>query len=1396
MSDLQQRLANLSATKLAFLSQKIEGQINLLKAEPIAVISVACRFPGGSNSPEAYWQMLEQGREGIKEVPKERWDIAKYYDPEPLKSGKMQGREAAFLDSVDQFDPQFFGITPREILNLDPQQRLLLEVAWEALERGNQAPEKLTNTATGVFIGISSFDYSMKIVDEPIDPKYYDAYLVSGNALSMAAGRLSFLLGLTGPAFAVDTACSSSLLSVHLACQSLRYRECHLALAGGVNILLSPINSVCFSQSGMMSKDSRCYSFEARANGYVRGEGCGIVVLKRLGDALRDRDNILGVIRGSAVNQNGQRGAVFIPNRFAQQSVIREALQNAGITPDQVSYLEANALGLPLSDPIEMAAIAEVFTEKKASQKPLFVSSIKTNIGNLEAAGGISALIKVILALQHRKIPSHLNFQTPSPLIEWSKVPFVKIPTQTVDWQVEQERIAGISSFGLSGTNVHLILEEAPYQEKPLPSITRPYHLLALSAKTQPALKALAKKYQSYFAQVESSSNLGDICYSTNIGRNHFPCRLAVVGNSISDIQRQLDKFLVEQHNINLNQDSLNIRPPKLVFCFQELDKECLILAQQLYETSPSFQEYLQGCDLLFISLLGKSILAPFLETKISPQLLTSAIAKPLIFSLLYGLAKLWLGWGIMPSAMLGDGVGEYVAACLSGLMTLEDSGRLLLAQNDDQRVEILKRIKFSNPTIQFIPTRGHQGLSAATGEYWSVLASALVSATYHSLNLEKYDYLIQVSTQFEIKNPANLTSFTLANSDNNHGPVWLVMLNNLAQLYTKGIKIDWVSYDQDYTYQKLILPTYPFQRQRYWREGQLPQALTPLASSSPILELIQQADSQKLQQVLAKTGTFSAEQIALLPQLLETLIDLHQSPAPRTIQSEILKTFEQTPDGDRLTFLMTYLQTQIQPMVDLSLPALDPQQSLLDLGLNSMKATEIILSIYEDLQLNLSIESLLDQPTLAGLATLILTNLNTKIPPQVEKINLQAEVVLETTIVPEFLDRETVFPLAQEPRTILLTGATGFLGAFLLSELLQQTPAKIYCLVRGKDEEEARLRLQNNLKTYKLWRNTYDSQIIPILGNLAEPLMGLSSEKFNQLASEIDVIYHNGAQLSYVHSYAQLKATNVIGTKTVLGFAVLKKIKPMHFVSSVAVFEASAYEGKVLTEWDPILESEGICLGYSQSKWVAERLVWLAGQRGLPITIYRPGLISGDSQTGISNTDDFFIRMIQGCLQLGFVPDLPLPLNFSPVDYVAKAIAYLSRQNISEGKVFHLQNPAPLLWSEYQNFTRTQGIPLETVSYPAWVKKLKDPQQKQNPLFPLLPFFMQTNSDGLTYLERVASAQAPQIDCRVTVQALAHSGIVCPAFEDLFKSYLAYFIRSGLLISDLPIVRRLSQQS
>jgi thioester reductase-like protein len=1396
MSDLQQRLANLSATKLAFLSQKIEGQINLLKAEPIAVISVACRFPGGSNSPEAYWQMLEQGREGIKEVPKERWDIDKYYDPEPLKSGKMQGREAAFLDSVDQFDPQFFGITPREILNLDPQQRLLLEVAWEALERGNQAPEKLTNTATGVFIGISSFDYSMKIVDEPIDPKYYDAYLVSGNALSMAAGRLSFLLGLTGPAFAVDTACSSSLLSVHLACQSLRYRECHLALAGGVNILLSPINSVCFSQSGMMSKDSRCYSFEARANGYVRGEGCGIVVLKRLGDALRDRDNILGVIRGSAVNQNGQRGAVFIPNGLAQQSVMREALQNAGIMPDQVSYLEANALGLSLSDPIEMAAIAAVFAEKKASQKPLFVSSIKTNIGNLEAAGGISALIKVILALQHRKIPSHLNFQTPSPLIEWSKVPFVKIPTQAVDWQVEQERIAGISSFGLSGTNVHLILEEAPDQEKPFQSITRPYHLLALSAKTQPALKALAKKYQSYFAQVESSSNLGDICHSANTGRNHFAYSLALVGNSIGDIQRQLDQFLVEQYDINLNQDIPKIRPPKLVFGFQELDKDGLILAQQLYETSPSFQKYLQECDLLFISLLGQSILAPFLETKISPQLLTSAITKPLMFSLLYGLAKLWLGWGIIPSAMLGEGVGEYVAACLSGLMSLEDSGRLLLAQDDGQRVEILRTLEFSNPTIQFIPTRTHQGLSATTGEYWSVLPSTLRSATYHSLNLENYDYLIQISPQFEIKNLANLTSFTLTNSDNNPGSVWLVMLNNLAQLYTKGIKIDWVSYDQDYTYQKIVLPTYPFQRQRYWREGKPPQALTSLASSSPILELIQQADSQKLQQVLAKTGTFSAEQIALLPQLLETLIDLHQSQAARTFPSEILKAFGKTPDSDRLTFLMTYLQTQIQPMVDLSLPALDPQQSLLDLGLNSMKATEIILSIYEDLQLNLSIESLLDQPTLAGLATLILTHLNTKIPPQVEKINLQAEVVLETTIVPEFLDRETVFPLAQEPRTILLTGATGFLGAFLLSELLQQTPAKIYCLVRGKDEEEARLRLQNNLKTYKLWRNTYDSQIIPILGNLAEPLMGLSSEKFNQLASEIDVIYHNGAQLSYVHSYAQLKATNVIGTKTVLGFAVLKRIKPVHFISSVAVFEASAYAGKVLTEGDPILESEGIYLGYSQSKWVSERLVWLAGQRGLPITIYRPGLISGDSQTGISNTDDFFIRMIQGCLQLGFVPDLPLPLNFSPVDYVAKAIAYLSRQNISEGKVFHLQNPAPLLWSEYQNFTRTQGIPLETVSYPAWVKKLKDPQQKQNPLFPLLPFLMQTNSDGLTYLERVASAQAPQIDCRATVQALAHSGIVCPAFEDLFKSYLAYFIRSGLLISDLPIVRRLSQQS
>ncbi|NEO44600.1 MAG: polyketide synthase, partial [Moorea sp. SIO4A3] len=363
------------------------------KIEPIAIIGMSCRFPGGVDSPEAFWQLLHHGVDAITEVPLARWNIDDYYDPSPDAPGKLYTRDGGFISQIDRFDAPFFGISPREAQSLDPQQRLLLEVSWEAIERANIVPDKLFNSLTGVFIGIASNDYLNQLATCEMPQAYWG----TGNAASAATGRLSYILGLTGPNLAVETACSSSLVSVHLACQSLRQRECNMALAGGVNLLLSPELSIVFSKAKMLSPDGRCKTFDASANGYVRGEGCGIIVLKRLSDAVANQDNILAVIRGTAVNQDGPSGGLTVPNGPSQVAVIRQALENGRVDPASVSYIEAHGTGTSLGDPIEVKAIGKVFGKTHSQENPLIVGTVKTNIGHLEVAAGIAGLMKVVL---------------------------------------------------------------------------------------------------------------------------------------------------------------------------------------------------------------------------------------------------------------------------------------------------------------------------------------------------------------------------------------------------------------------------------------------------------------------------------------------------------------------------------------------------------------------------------------------------------------------------------------------------------------------------------------------------------------------------------------------------------------------------------------------------------------------------------------------------------------------------------------------------------------------------------------------------------------------------------------------------------------------------------------
>ena len=425
-------------------------------AEPIAVVGIGCRFPGNVTGPESFWRLLVNGEDGITEVPPDRWDVDAFYDPDPSAPGRMTTRWGGFLPDAAGFDADFFGIAPREAQAIDPQQRLVLEVAWEALEHAGIPADSLVGTRTGVIMGLSTWDYAIVNIENKAE---IDAYLSTGIPHSTAVGRISYLLGLRGPSVAVDTACSSSLVAVHLACQSLRLRESDLVLAGGTQLNLSPFTSIALSKWSALSPEGRCKTFDARADGFVRGEGCGVVVLKRFSDAVRDGDRVLAVARGSAVNQDGRSNGITAPNALAQRDVITDALRAGDVAADSVNYVEAHGTGTILGDPIEFEALAATYG---SGEVPCALGAVKTNVGHLEAAAGVAGFIKAVLAVQRGHIPPNLHFTRLNPAIDASSTRFF-VPTDMASWPDSGgPRRAGVSSFGLAGTNAHVVIEQAP----------------------------------------------------------------------------------------------------------------------------------------------------------------------------------------------------------------------------------------------------------------------------------------------------------------------------------------------------------------------------------------------------------------------------------------------------------------------------------------------------------------------------------------------------------------------------------------------------------------------------------------------------------------------------------------------------------------------------------------------------------------------------------------------------------------------------------------------------------------------------------------------------------------------------------------------------------------------
>lgn len=882
-------------------NNEISNEVRSDFDEKIAIIGMSCRFPGNSNSPEEFWNNLVKNIDCVGKIPDIRWKNIKF-DSEANVNSNFKVKNGGFLNGIHLFDNEFFGISPVEAIDMDPQQRILLEVCWEALENSGINVMNLKGTRTANIMGICGHDYTEQTLSD-IDK--IGPYSFTGSMFSVTSGRISYALGLQGPTMTIDTACSSSLVAVNQASLFLKDHQCDLALAGGVNLIISPKGYVGFSKLNALSEDGKCKSFDDSADGYGRSEGCGAVVLKRLSDAIRDNDNILAVIRGSAINHDGKSSGLTVPNGRAQEDVIKQAMKNAKVSIDKIDYVETHGTGTKIGDPQEVNALANVFHDRSINNK-LKIGTVKSNIGHAESASGMAGLLKVVLSLKNGIIPANLHFNTPNKLIPWSDIP-IEVVSQNTLWQKdEDERFAGISSFGISGTNVHMIVQGAPqkrhFNNKILKE--RDYNILTLSAKNSSALDDMRHIYINYLNK--SKQRIEDICYTTNISRTGFNNRVSVVGKNIDELMKNLSKLNIKEQK-NSNYSSIR----KIVFLYTGQGSIYKNIGRELYESSGVFRRTMNMCDQLFSKYIDKSIVSIIYGEDKEENLGNTIYSQPIIFSVEYALTELWKSWGIVPSCVIGHSIGEYAAACVAGYFSLPDAVRIVAARgktlckaiqgtmvgviaseetvskfingyddvsiaavNGEENVtisgseqsikEIIKELKKARifiqplnishafhskmmepfveefqkqvediipkkPIINMIWARNKRDIKPSHIEYWTshikepirfldMIREANEQGYNTYLEIGGTSVLSGLGSQILINNRESIFAPSLREGKN----CWKQIFESLGELYTSGVNVNWNAIDRGLYRNKVVLPTYPFKRVCFWKNGNM----------------------------------------------------------------------------------------------------------------------------------------------------------------------------------------------------------------------------------------------------------------------------------------------------------------------------------------------------------------------------------------------------------------------------------------------------------------------------------------------------------------------------------------------------------------------------------------------
>jgi len=1049
--------------------------------EKIAIVSAGCRFPGNIDSLASFWKSLSEGHDAISEIPSDRWDTAASYDPEPNQPGKSYIRHGGFLNQVDSFDADLFNISPAELKCMDPQHRLLLEVTWEAIENAGYSLPEVQQTTTGIYVGIMNSDYVLRQVSElssAPDDTGLNPHMVTGNSNSFLAGRISHSFNLNGPSLVVNTACSSSLVTVHMASQALRNGECDIALAGGVNVILDPLTNILLSQMSVIAPDGRCKTFDAAADGYSRGEGCGVVMLKRMSDAVADNDTILGVIRGSAINHDGKSpSGITVPNRESQETLLKNTLRVSDTDSLDISYIEAHGTGTTIGDSIELQALTNTLTKNR--KEPLYIGSVKTNFGHLESAAGIAGLLKTVLALKHDQIPASLHFNNPNPLVPWNNIP-VKVVTELTPWPQKRDnkRIAAVNSFGLSGTNSCVILEEAPLPSIPViapGSIDRPLHLLTLRAATKPALLDLKKRYAKYLTT--SHEAFSDICYSAHTGRTQLPYRLTVVAQSAKEAVKALDVAEITQTK----------KRPKIAFLFTGQGAQYPNMGKALFNTQLVFRSALERCDAILRSYLEIPLLDVLYPDpndtshdadKKSDLIHQTCYAQPALFSFGYALCELWKSWGIKPDIVLGHSVGEYIAAWLAGVFSLEDGLKLIAARGRLMQAlpENGKMASIQAPEKQVIAAINHLHVSdrvciAGVNSPGSTVISGVseavekaadylrdnnsevtfleVSHAFHSQLMEPMlDEFLDIVNTVTFSRPAvklvsNLTSQmidgeitdpeywvqqirqpvrfsdgiqavdktgckvfleigpkpvlsglgreciksadTVFLSSLRKDQEWKFLLESLGSLFKLGVTIDWHGFEGKSvnSRKKVFLPTYAFQRRRYWALNDSNKVPLPTQSGKTPDSNNTQWHQGTINQLLAALGSsdnLTPEQVKLVPAIIDVLSELNPAAndqshenSPQDSLKEILRKASKKNHADLINQAVA---EKAKALLGFD-KALELDVSLLDYSFDSIMSMELKAWCLRELEVDIEVSEILSESGIQGITQSIISRLS-----------------------------------------------------------------------------------------------------------------------------------------------------------------------------------------------------------------------------------------------------------------------------------------------------------------------------------------------------------------------------------------------------------------------------------